>query len=291
MKTQAKSIKVGIVGINGKYGQWLKWFFEQLGYDVIGSDVGTEVTNRQVVDRVDVVVFSVPIDQVVGVISEVADLSREDQLFMDVTSIKSPAVEAMKKSKANLAPLHPMCAPPKLGQTLRGQVIVRCHIEDRLAPAWGAWVEEMLHATEARIKVSTPEAHDRSMAVVQGLTHAVALIMGGVIREMGVDVTDIQEYVSPPYKVSLSVIGRILSQNLALYRDIQMNNPFIEDVLRNLESEARHFRAVVESKNKSQFEADFIASREYLGDEVKKSNELFVEVAQFIATYPNKSGL
>ncbi|MDO8451561.1 MAG: prephenate dehydrogenase/arogenate dehydrogenase family protein [bacterium] len=283
MKTRKDRIKIGIIGINGKYGQWLKWFFEQLGCDVIGSDVvGIWTKNRQVVEQADVVVFAVPISTTVAIIEEVVEFSRQGQLFMDVTSLKGPAVRAMLKSKASVLPLHPMCAPPQFGQTLRGQVIVRCDTKDRLANTWRGWVDRMLKATEAKIKISTPEEHDRTMAIVQGLTHAVALLMASVIRTMKIDVAAIDDYVSPPYRVSLSVIGRILNQDPLLYKDIQMNNECINEVLNVLVQEAERFRQIVKSKDEVSFFTDFIASREHFGKEVGRANNFFLGVMKLI---------
>lgn len=289
MKVLNVCIKVGIIGINGKYGKWLKDFFERMGHVVIGSDIGTEVTNRQIVEEADVVIFSVPIGKTVSVINEVAAFSQEGQLFLDITSIKSPAVTAMMRSEASVVGLHPMCAPPKLGQTLRGQVIVRCDVKGRLSDAWRTWIEDVLVATEARIKISTPEVHDRCMAIVQGLTHAVALIMASVIRVMHVDVTEVGGYVSPPYRISLAVIGRILSQNPVLYGEIQMGNLGIPDVLDALEHEVRHFKTVIVAKDTAQFMSDFKASKEYFGKEVENANEFFAGVLKFIADSAEKN--
>ena len=57
-----RQVVVGIIGINGRFGQMLKGFFEQLGCSVIGSDEKkpTGLSNAQVVEQSEVVVFSVP---------------------------------------------------------------------------------------------------------------------------------------------------------------------------------------------------------------------------------------
>jgi prephenate dehydrogenase len=276
---EMKKVKVGIIGSSGKYGKWLQKFFEKIGCQVIGSDIATDITNRHVVEQSAVVIFAVPIGKTVSVINEISEFGRESQLFMDVTSIKGPAVGAMLRSKANVVGLHPMCAPTD--DTLHGQVIVRC--DARLTTVWSEWVDEVLKATEARVKISTPEEHDRNMAIVQGLTHATALIMASVVRTMKIDVAEINDYVSPPYRVSLSVIGRILSQNPVLYEEIQMSNPGVLRVLEVLENEAGSFRRVVEAKDKAQFESDFESSRKHFGEEVTNANEFFLDIIKFIA--------
>src|SRR3989338_2973546 len=54
---------IGIVGIDGRFGRMLKKFFEQLGCLVIGSDKKKPagLSNVQVVEQSEVVIFSVPI--------------------------------------------------------------------------------------------------------------------------------------------------------------------------------------------------------------------------------------
>ena len=93
-----RQVVVGIIGINGHFGQMLKGFFEQLGCSVIGSDKEkpTRLSNAQIVQQSKVVVFSVPIKDTPAVIRSVLPGVREDQLLMDVTSIKQPAVKAMR---------------------------------------------------------------------------------------------------------------------------------------------------------------------------------------------------
>jgi prephenate dehydrogenase len=113
---------VGIIGINGLFGQLLKSFFEEHCDTVIGSDSQNPTlnTNIDVVTKADVVIFATPIMETPDIIHSVLDHTRSDQLLMDVTSIKQPAVEAMLKSKAQVVGLHPMFRPtvPFAGQTI-----------------------------------------------------------------------------------------------------------------------------------------------------------------------------
>src|SRR6266404_993853 len=89
--------KMGTVGIigRGKYGQFLERLFIEFGTEVISSDIkdgpNVKVRNQSVVDRSDVVIFSVPPRETVAVIESLISYSRPDQLWMDVTSIKTPS--------------------------------------------------------------------------------------------------------------------------------------------------------------------------------------------------------
>jgi prephenate dehydrogenase len=75
---------------------------------------------------------------------------------MDVTSVKQPAVEAMLESKAQVVGLHPMFRPEV---SFDGQTVVVCPARFT-DPGWKTWVVNMLTATRAEIKWSTPAEHD-----------------------------------------------------------------------------------------------------------------------------------
>ena len=69
------------------------------------------------------------------------------------------------------------------------------------------------------------------MAVVQGLTHYVTLCMADTVRRLGVDIEKTLTFTSPVYQIELSLVGRLLSQDPALYADILQQNPFVPGVL------------------------------------------------------------
>ncbi len=275
---------VGIIGVNGKYGSYLKSFFGLRSCRVIGSDVGTKLSNQQIVEQTDVIIFAVPIESAVQVIEEMVPFSRVDQLWMDVTSLKGPTVTAMLRSQASVVGLHPMCVPPNTGETLRGQAIVRC--DARLDDEWVQWVENFLFAIGARVKKSTPEEHDRYMAVVQGLPHAAHFIMAAVFRKLGINMTEILDYMSAFYRIDTSLTGRLLSQKHEMYLSIQAENPHIPMMLKSLHEETKHFRSVIGRKPKARariFKADFLANKEHFGEknvsEAKKLSDDIVRLS------------
>lgn len=264
-------VVVGIIGTNGRFGQWLKRFFESLGHPVIGSDLDTEMTNQAVVEQANVVVFSVWPSVTAAVIREMVPFSRPDQLWLDITSLKVEPVEAMLESQAEVVGLHPMCAPTV--KTLKGQTVIVCPVR---AHKWLGWILKVLTDSQATIKLAAPEDHDRQVAFVQGLPHAAILVMAAVLRRMGVDVSESLEFTSPFYRIAWGLMGRILAQNADLYADIQMLNPNIPVILTALEEEMRRFRELVVSGDKDAFLKEFGASAEHFGeDNCREASTLF----------------
>lgn len=289
-KAIIKSVTVGIIGINGLFGQMLKKFFEQIGCSVIGSGkkTPTGLSNSQVVEQSDVVIFSVPIKDTSAIISSVLPHVREDQLLMDVTSIKQPAVEAMLKSPAQVVGLHPMFRPEV---SFNGQTVVVC--PSRLtAPHWKNWVVNMLAATGSKIKWSTPAQHDNYMTTVQAIPHLGNLASALLITESGISVSESLDFTSPFYRVMFSLMGRLVSQSPDLYTSIVMENPQTLSMLERRIAIEQRLAEMIRHKDQSAFERLFLQVKEHFGSEVtKEANELFMRILGVLSTLYGKNSV
>ena len=263
-------MKAGIIGGTGKMGRLFAPVFERAGYEVLVSGRSTALTNEQLAGTCDLVVVSVPIRDTVRVIGEIAPFLREDQLLCDFTSLKTGPVAAMLRSKAAVIGLHPMFGPTV--SSIRGQTIVVCParatdaVRDALT---GIFVREGAVCT-----VTTPEEHDRMMAVVQGLTHFVTICMADSIRRLGVDIKKTEAFTSPVYQIELSLVGRLLSQDPALYADILELNPFVPDVLAACRSAAGELSDIVKSGDPGAFAEFFSRDTRHLGAYCGRGQEL-----------------
>ncbi len=282
------SARVGIIGINGKYGRCLEGFFKTIQQEsrlvdrVIGSDIGTTLTSHELVRNVDVVVVAVPPRVTVEVIEEIASYLSETQLIMDVTSIKVAPVQAMMQSCAEVVGLHPMCAPPR-NFSWQGQIIVVC--PGRLF-FWQQWLNDMLRLTGARLKYCTPSEHDKHMAVVQGLVHATELMMASAIRRGDIQVAESLTFTSPVYRIALSLMGRILNQDPHLYADIQMLNPPVAQMLRHAADSMNDLATMVEGRDYEAFMAEFMKNRDHMGSTVlQDSFDLFELISQLLTDH------
>ena len=103
------------------------------------------------------------------------------------------------------------------------------------------------------------------MAVVQGLTHFVTICMADSIRRLGVDIKKTEAFTSPVYQIELSLVGRLLSQDPALYADILEHNPFVPDVLAASRSAAGELSDIVKSGDPGAFAEFFSRDTRHLG--------------------------
>jgi prephenate dehydrogenase len=126
---------------------------------------------------------------------------------------------------------------------------------------------------EAEITITTPEAHDRMMAVVQGLTHFVTLCMADSVRRLGIGIDTTEAFTSPVYQIELSLMGRLLSQDPALYADILQQNPFVPEVLEACKSSAGDLCTIVASQDPEAFRKFFEQNSRHLGDYCRKGQD------------------
>ncbi|MGA2934960.1 MAG: prephenate dehydrogenase/arogenate dehydrogenase family protein [Methanomicrobiales archaeon] len=239
----------GIIGGTGKMGRLFGSVIERHGFEVLVSGRSTPLTNRKLAEESDLVMVSVPIRSTVGVIGEIAPLLTEDQLLCDLTSLKEGPVKAMVASKAQVLGTHPLFGPTV--SSLRNQTIILTPA--RCGGALSLRLPEILRDEGANLVVMTPEAHDRLMAVIQGLTHFGNLCMADAIRRTGTDLAAALNATSPVYRIQMGLIGRLLSQDPTLYGDMLQMNPYVPDVLSAFGGAAADLRGLVESGDLTSF--------------------------------------
>lgn len=253
---------IAIIGGKGGMGQSLHRLFGDLGHAVMISDVDTQLRPVDAARLADVVVISVPIRETEAVIREVGPHVRRDSLLMDVTSLKSFPVKAMlEATEASVVGTHPMFGPGVHGYT--GQRVVVC--EGR-GDGWLAWVEETFRARGLVVTRTTPEKHDRVMAVVQVLNHFQTQVMGVALARAGVQLEDSLEFTSPAYLLETYVVGRHFAQSPALYGPIEMLNPRSAEVTQIFRDAAADVADVLQRGDQAGFDALFGEVRSFFGE-------------------------
>ena len=97
----------------------------------------------------------------------------------------------------------------------------------------------------------TPEAHDRNMAIVQGLTHLLTVCMGRILQNFNMPPQEAMLFSTPVFRINLDLIGRLLSQDLGLYEDL-IGNKYVPEILEMFQSVFNEGKERLLSDNKGE---------------------------------------
>ncbi len=238
------SMAVGIVGGSGKTGAQFAKLFRDAGFRVRVTGAKTAKQNRALIEASDIVVFAVPLEHSADVIRAEIGAARENQLVLDVSSLKSDQVRAMLKGKADVIGMHPLFSPTT---ALKGQTVILCPA--RCKPATLSSLKAVLKAAGLKTIEMAPRAHDDLMAVVQAVPHFKSLLMADLLTSLDVDLQSIVKACTPTYELEFNVIGRFLDDEPELYMPIIFRNPAAPAILRRLRSLLDDYVRIAESRD------------------------------------------
>ena len=236
--TCEKIKNVTIIGGSRGLGKWIATELSKDNFNVTitsrNKDSGEKVAekintkynndNIEAIEDADLIIFSVPIEFMEETIRDVAPYAPENSLLMDIASVKiGPSKALMKYAPDNteILPCHPMFGPRL--PSLEGQVIILTPIKNKSNRSFEK-IKDFLERKNAHVVISTPEEHDKTMSVVQGITHFSYISIASTIKKLNINVKKSREFASPVYSLMLDMISRIVSQNPYLYYSIQKSN-------------------------------------------------------------------
>lgn len=275
-----EDIKISIIGGTRGLGKWIAQELKKDNFNItitsrnkssgakVAKKIGVNYTddNIKAVKKADITIFSVPIEYMVDTIKDVAPHAPKGSLLMDVTSVKTETAEALNKyapSDVNILPTHPMFGPRVT--SLEGQVVILTPIAQR-CDLWYEKVYHYLKEKDAKIVVSTPSEHDKTMSVVQGLTHFSYISIASTIKKLDISVKKSREFASPVYSLMLDMISRIVSQNPYLYYSIQKSNPQTQHARYELIEQMKYLSDLINNNEEELFVKNMSSSARYLDE-------------------------
>lgn len=223
----SKRISIGIIGGTGSMGQWFGKFFSGAGHTVLVSGRKTETTYTDIIKECDAVILSVPLDAAIEVSGQIGPLLRKNQLLMDLCSLKEAVVKNMlDKTEADVIGTHPLFGP--FMDSIKGQNVIMC---PGRGEQWLKWLENEFVSKGAFVTVMNPSVHDRHMAIVQGLTHFLAICMGRTLQKMNMNNSTALSCSTPVFKINYDLIGRLFAQDIGLYQNLISRNIHFGNVL------------------------------------------------------------
>jgi len=223
-------MKLVIIGGTGEFGKlYASILKEKYEVFIVGRDLersrltanslGVKYGGMEELCDADIAIVSVPISNTKKTIEDAAKRMKKESLLMDFSSVKKGIVETIAKQKNDeIVSCHPMHGPRVI--SLEGQVML--FIPFKVGAKYREF-RKFFEEKKMKVYETTIEEHDKTLAVVQALTHYMYLCGASTIAKMG---NFKIPFSSPIYEMSRDIMSRIATQNPSLYAQIQIYNKY-----------------------------------------------------------------
>jgi len=262
--------RVLVIGGGGKMGRWFVDFLSSQGFTVEVADPASAPPAAARVDdwrksdlKHDYIVLATPLGVTDAILRELA-LRRPTGVIFDVGSLKSPlraGLLALKSHGCKVTSVHPMFGPDTELLSGRHVVFVDLGSAEALASA-----RELFSPTMAEQIVMTLDEHDRLIAYVLGLSHALNIAFFTALAGSGEAAPKLARISSTTFDAQLDVASRVAQESPELYYEIQSLNDYGAESLEALSQAVDRIRRAVISQDHDAFVALMRAGRDYFDD-------------------------
>ena len=257
-----------VIGGAGRMGRWFVGFLGSQGFEVEVADplaVPGELTRfsdwRESDLEHDVVVVSTPLLTTNQIFLELARHPPKGLVF-DIGSLKSPlrqGLTAMVDSGATVTSIHPMFGPDT--ELLSGRHVI---FVDLGVPNATRAARDLFTSTMVEQVAMDLDSHDRLIAYVLGLSHALNIAFFTALAECGEAAPHLATLSSTTFDEQLAVARRVAGENPKLYFEIQSLNDYGTEALSALLYATERIRSVVRAGDEQGFTALMETGRLYL---------------------------
>ena len=225
---------VGIIGF-GRFGKVLANILQRgfaiKAYDPkpAGPFAGVQFLDLDTVLNEKVVFIAVPIRHFESVIADISKKLKKETTLIDVCSVKSYPVNIMLKilpDHIGVIATHPMFGPDSYMSNSNLKMMIN-NTRD-LYNQYSFW-KRFFSDQSIQIIEMTPDQHDRLAAKTQGVTH----FLGRMLKEFGIKKTNID---TQGFRDLLDLVGQTCNDTWELYADLQLYNPYTEDMVKKLKA-------------------------------------------------------
>jgi len=263
--------RVVIVGGRGKMGSWLSHFLHGQGHRVTVVDSAGPLEGFPHAATIDaapadteIFVLSVPPGAAPGLYQRLL-VWPGNPLVVDILSVKSPVIGVIRDGAARgrrIASIHPMFGPGVV--LLSGRILAVC---DCGMPAAAAEARNLFAGTSLTVTEVLLEEHDRYMAIVLGLSHALSISFFHALVLSGITSRTLHRFASTTFAKQVATATEVARENADLYYEIQHLNPHTGDAFELLLRAATGVHAAAGEDDPSAFLTIMNEGRAYLEGE------------------------
>jgi chorismate mutase/prephenate dehydrogenase len=257
-----------VIGGRGKMGRWFADFLASQGFAVTIADPAGDVPGYEHVADWhtsdlghDLVVVATPIRIANQVLGELA-MRRPPGVVFDLGSLKTPlrqGLEALRAAGSHVTSIHPMFGPDT--ELLSGRHVIFIDLGDAQA------LEEargLFGSTMADLVTMDLDEHDRLIAFVLGLSHALNIAFFTALAESGEAAPRLARMSSTTFDAQLDIATRVAAESPDLYYEIQSLNAYGEESLSALRTAVERIWRSVHEHDPQAFKGMMRRGQEYL---------------------------
>ena len=261
--------RVLVIGGCGNMGRWFVRYLGAQGFTVeIADPHGTPppgITHhadwRAVTLDHELIVIAAPMPASNAILLELAQAPPPGVVF-DVGSLKSPlrtGLRALADAGGQVTSVHPMFGPDT--ELLSGRHVI---FVDLGVPAATAAARALFEPTMATLVEMDLESHDRLIAYVLGLSHALNIAFFTALAESGEAAPKLATLSSTTFDAQLGVAAKVAAENPDLYFEIQTLNDYGTESLSALLYAVERLRSVVRAGDLEGFRGLMSRGKAYL---------------------------
>ncbi len=267
---QGEGRRALVVGGGGQMGRWFCEFLGSQGYAVTVADPHASPRKlprlehwHEASGEFELTVVAAPVTVSADILRDMRR-SRHAGLIFDIASIKAPVKDELTRMAASgmqVASIHPMFGPDT-------DLLSGCHIllMDVGAPDAARSAADVFDGTMVEILRVPMDEHDRLIAWVLGVSHAINLAFINALEESGEQAPVLARMSSTTFDAQLAVARAVAEDNPHLYFEIQRLNPHGAEVLGELVGTVEKLSRLVRSGNEAEFVRMMESGRRYLAD-------------------------
>ncbi|MBL0219166.1 MAG: bifunctional chorismate mutase/prephenate dehydrogenase [Myxococcales bacterium] len=265
--------RVLVIGGCGHMGRWFVRYLGAQGFTVeIADPHGTGPVGivhhadwRTVTLDHEMIVIAAPMPATAEILEAMATAPPKGVVF-DVGSLKSPlrkGLQALRAAGGQVTSVHPMFGPDT--ELLSGRHVI---FVDLGAPAATAAARALFEPTMATLVEMDLESHDRLIAYVLGLSHALNIAFFTALAESGEASRKLATLSSTTFDAQLGVASKVAAENPDLYFEIQTLNDYGTESLAALLYAVERLRSVIRAGDLEAFRALMTRGKDYLATRV-----------------------
>ncbi|HEX4423225.1 MAG TPA: prephenate dehydrogenase/arogenate dehydrogenase family protein [Kofleriaceae bacterium] len=263
-----------VIGGAGHMGRWFVRYLDAQGFVVEiadPSDGAPGIPNhrdwRAVALDHELIVIAAPMPATADILEAMAAAPPRGVVF-DVGSLKSPlrrGLRALAAAGARVTSVHPMFGPDT--ELLSGRHVIFIDVG---SPDATAMARALFEPTMATLVEMDLESHDRLIAYVLGLSHALNIAFFTALAESGEAAPRLATLSSTTFDAQLGVAAKVAGEHPDLYFEIQTLNDYGTESLAALLYAVERLRSVVRANDLDGFRALMARGKSYLKDRTQR---------------------